>query len=747
LAKILSAHGLSDFEPLGSDCRTLHLELDKPLKDKGYAIGRRLGIEQGKERFDGGDGEIVLLWDTKFDSLPVNDGQAVLWALSGYSKLPDEKQFKHIAENCTLLIDADVLRKSGALVSKQISWERTAIDLMRQLLNNKDVMYLLAARDLVVSFAEDAAVHIFHDGGNGLRAQLVLAHGFEEGRLRREIPGDIDDAFIVMAAALALQLADSKPLRLTPLLASAKNLLEDGYTIELLKESGHKLAPYAEDAQIFNIPIGKAKKVIADEDWCISNSVEDTQIFRIALDLVRNGQEGIASLPKITFGKLTTVDRWEIEAYQNIKNLITKYSASASDGKPLSIAVFGSPGSGKSFGIKQIAENLLGGVIENITFNVSQFTDFDDVGSAFQKVRDITIKGKLPLVFFDEFDSSNGETPLGWVKYFLMPMEDGKFKDASGEHTLGKCILIFAGGTSTSFEEFNKADGKTGSQAEKDAFRERKGPDFVSRLRGMLNVLGPNPKSKEDKNYLLRRALLLRGNLEDKKRGMVDKNGKALISESVLWAMLLVPEYKHGARSMGAIIDMSRVESNKAGKRDVWVPDQLPCKAQLSLHVNAEAFLSLVLKDVVLGQYTEQFAFEIANYYEKKYAGMPYAVPWEELPEEIKENNRVPARNITGYLTILGYSFDMGETSFEEVKELAADEELTLAKQTHIDWMDDKKAKGWTYAPVRDDELKQQPLLVDWQDLPDAEKEKDFDIVRNIITMLNRAGLRVCRIV
>ena len=40
-----------------------------------------------------------------------------------------------------------------------------------------------------------------------------------------------------------------------------------------------------------------------------------------------------------------------------------------------------------------------------------------------------------------------------------------------------------------------------------------KGPDFISRLKGFVNVLGPNPPSAHDASdpfYMIRRAILLR---------------------------------------------------------------------------------------------------------------------------------------------------------------------------------------------------------------------------------------------
>ncbi len=93
--------------------------------------------------------------------------------------------------------------------------------------------------------------------------------------------------------------------------------------------------------------------------------------------------------------------------------------------------------------------------VVKMEFNVAQFTSVDDLTDAFHKLRDLVLEGKVPLVFFDEFDASfNGE--LGWLKYFLAPMQDGLFKDGETMHPVGKSIFVFAGGTSNTFQQFSR---------------------------------------------------------------------------------------------------------------------------------------------------------------------------------------------------------------------------------------------------------------------------------------------------
>lgn len=177
---------------------------------------------------------------------------------------------------------------------------------------------------------------------------------------------------------------------------------------------------------------------------------------------------------------------------------MSEYAAQVRPKRPLSIAVFGPPGSGKSFGITQLALSLKPGEIEPIEFNLSQLGSTSELLSAFHQVRDIALGGKIPLVFWDEFDGDYQGT-YGWLRYFLAPMQDGKFQQGDVTHPIGKAIFVFAGGTSESLDHFGE---------NLDAVRRRvaKVPDFVSRLKGYINVLGPNQQEgKDDPYYSLHR--------------------------------------------------------------------------------------------------------------------------------------------------------------------------------------------------------------------------------------------------
>lgn len=46
-------------------------------------------------------------------------------------------------------------------------------------------------------------------------------------------------------------------------------------------------------------------------------------------------------------------------------------------------------------------------------------------------------------------------------------------------------------------------------------------------------------------------------------------------------------------------------------------------------------------------------------------------------------------------------------------------------QEIHEEWKRFKIAQGWTWGPVKDEELKQHPCLVDYDQLPEVQKPKD----------------------
>ena len=302
--------------------------------------------------------------------------------------------------------------------------------------------------------------------------------------------------------------------------------------------------------------------------WYIIKDKTSINLAEISYNIVKYGEKSaLKFIPIAQFGKLKTVDRTEIEAYRSIKNLITEYVSTKSVVRPLSIAVFGTPGSGKSFGVTEVASSIAPKLIEKLDFNLSQFQVLTDLTNALHRVRDVSLMGKIPLVFFDEFDSAfHGK--LGWLKYFLAPMQDGVFRVGDSVHPIGKAIFVFAGGTSSTYQQFcgENIEDETEYKQFLNEFKDAKGPDFISRLRGYVNILGPNQTDEKwDLLFIVRRAMLLRSLIERKTPYLIDGSGEAQIDNGVLRALLKVPRYKHESRSMEAILEMSRLTNATNG--------------------------------------------------------------------------------------------------------------------------------------------------------------------------------------
>lgn len=339
------------------------------------------------------------------------------------------------------------------------------------------------------------------------------------------------------------------------------------------------------------------------------DSKEATAILEMARKVVEYGLvKGPRDIPTARIGDLFIADREELEELRAVRDLLVNYMGSTAASKPLSIAVFGSPGSGKSFAIKELAKELSGKKsarepaleIVPVEFNLSQFSDTEGLAVAFHQVRDVGLSGKLPLVFWDEFDTNFG-TPLGWLRYFLAPMQDGKFQDRTMVHNIGRAIFVFAGGTHANMADFTERAKINGRQYSSAAV-EAKVPDFLSRLSGFVDVPsldyeGPAWRSIIDAGTALRRAVILHAGLK-KSAGKLGqsvvetKDGREVpvdrlnVDSNVTEAFLRINEFTYGARSIEAIVRMSPLTG-----KDMYDRSSLPPADQLQLHVDAQRFL------------------------------------------------------------------------------------------------------------------------------------------------------------
>lgn len=344
------------------------------------------------------------------------------------------------------------------------------------------------------------------------------------------------------------------------------------------------------------------------------------------------------------FGKLYSFSPDERDQLNALRNLVVRYIDQPSPSRPLCLAVFGPPGSGKSFAVKQVRaeveKRLRDDLVTNggptasspvelkpklpmTTLNLTQVAAPHDLARVLARMAGEQDDDTVPIVFFDEFDAPRNAASYGWLAWFLAPMNDGEIVHEGAIFRLKRAVYVFAGGTAATMDEFSSHSNDT-------TFRSAKGPDFVSRLHGYLNVEGPNVGP----HMLLRRALILRNALEERVKTM--KEGLDFEPASdLIDAMLRVGRYRHGARSIKAVIETSDLGQGTFGF-DHLAEDHL-----LKLHADRGPLdrdaiggcivLSGYAKEDDDGQSLEGTWLDLAKDFWQQGATLAYGGRWEDL--------------------------------------------------------------------------------------------------------------------
>lgn len=122
----------------------------------------------------------------------------------------------------------------------------------------------------------------------------------------------------------------------------------------------------------------------------------------------------------------------------------------------------------------------------------------------------------------------------------------------------------------------------------------------------------------------------------------------------------------------------------------------------------------------------------------------PSIASWDDLPEALKESNRDFARSISEVLADLPLRLVPLKGLPRAAPKLLEDRMEDLAREEHDRWARDLARMGWRWGPApKDPKNLTHPLLVDWSDLAESEREKDRDSVRSIPTMLALVGLEL----
>lgn len=749
------------------------------LDDAGFAI-RHSQFERcwHLDRLAAGGWVVLKL------SAPIADGD--LWrALAAPSRSA------WLLDRTVVVVAAEDLRREAVQLHAGASWERTLQDLAAAL-DRPELSALKRCAHLVVTFSGDGAVWL-QPGSKG-PATLCFRTDAAEGDFAAGLDGEAVGYMTAMTAAIAYGVAQAETtaLDLAPWLGAGLSGMRD-----LLRE-GHGRVPDAGATAEAGFPVQRIAGVILQaarevtagrasppseaerrgaplamrtvpwppsgerDSWSLVEATEwppgggtQRNLFGLAAAVVRKGLTAYETLPHLRFGAFVTAERREIEMLRAINSQMRAYKATARTGeKPLSIGVFGPPGAGKSFAVREIAREVFGERAW-MEFNLSQFNDAQDLAGALHQVRDKVLEGLTPVAFWDEFDSRK----LTWLQYLLAPLQDGKFQAGPLTHWVGRSVFVFAGGTAHSRKQF----GKPSLGMTEEALRQLKAPDFESRLDVHYDVSGPNPRllrttdatkgpalpDPDDVGFALRRALQIRSVLRMGARESLE------IDPDVLRALLAVPRYEHGARSLEKL-----VRSLAPSKRRSLRISDLPPPVQLGMHVDAGAFMKLVADGQAFSasDAPERIAPGIHDAYrtfEDSKGRTPSARfnrPYLDLDAAARHDNIAAARRFPAVLALAGLAVAREDDAADRDIEAAAVATLLethlerLAEAEHDGWVEARRRNGWSFGADRNDAWHQHPLMMPYDALPAAAKERDRHMVRGIPARLAKSGWRIVRL-
>lgn len=692
----------------------------------------------------------------------------------GIGPLWKELANRHL-DQLTIIVPVSSLRARRAAITRGLSWDRVIEDIYEEVMDGASSQDIGLARRLIVPFSWDGAAVFRRDGAGVMRLERFVYHPEHlEGERRSRQPGMTLGGASMLTATVVRHLAGPDDYPLFGAIARALSLMgashergggpaEDGQrmsdillpfsddletqremrailhwpwgTHEPDREGGSAEAPEAAYRSAFHLsspasspPPTFACNLLQEVSGPGPGHYLATGILVVTMGPTR----ALDSAPRVRYADFLTVDRDEIERTNEIRHLFDAYRTSP-DPKPLSIAVFGPPGSGKSFAIKQISKHLFGQERETLQWDLSQLVDRDDLLSAFDQIRDASVRGRLPLVFWDEFDTSE----LAWLKEFLMPMQEAQYCAGSMTHPFGKAIFVFAGGTSSTFQEFDR------SRAGDVAFRHRKGPDFVSRLRGYLNIKGPNPQpasvprevapadffgqpTHDDMAYVLRRAMLLRSVITRSYPNLVDPvTGVVAVSSGVIRGFLCAERFHHGARSIEAIVAMSQLQD-----ASYFGITQLPSPNLLNLHVTGD------FMDHVREGEAQQDAVDIL-------AASP---AWSALELGVVrdgEGHEHVSRVLVEELRQAGYSprqIHRTDDADENMHAHPGSASERALRFLHEKWLRDHLLHGYEPADVIDHQRRLHPLMHHYDDLPEDVRRRSRAALDGIVETLRMHG-------
>ncbi|PMD46970.1 hypothetical protein L207DRAFT_506059 [Hyaloscypha variabilis F] len=651
-----------------------------------------------------------------------------------------------------VVVSSDDLRAEGIDLSYGLSWEKTCEDFVEKI---GKLETLATCANLLILFGCDGV--IWHRGRKMSEPVLFFDPLSVEGRFTRQnigyVPG-IAEAFIGGLATKVAQLPPRAELHQSIEFGfiAARRLAKLGFrNHEIHDWPRYPFSDIMEKAELpeeapNTLDIPSESMSAGARRWSIlHHNIGDP--VQVACHMVMKGTYYTANwIPIARFGDLIILDRSETEGFRTIFNAMHEY-LSAPQTKPLNIAIFGPKGSGKSFAAGQVAGTAAAAVaaaaatsprkIQHVRVDLSQFTSFENLSAAFNKVRECNLSGILPLVSIKAFDTEYAGSPLGWLAHLLPAMHGGQILDRGEMKHIGPAILLLGSSYTNSLENFEAFSEKQGN--EKDALRAQ---EFLSCLHAFVDVIGLDQVNSSDVWYPVRRAVVLRALLEDREPKLKMSEGIS-IDQSVLDGLLMIPTYRHGLRSLKAIIAMSNITGKHHFERAA-----LPPEAQLALHFDYPTFMECSRYNTLSDDLRETLAEGLHNFYikirkataktDKEKADLlkdPSLAPWPSIKEDLRESSRAHAIDIPRKLRMISCFLSERLDKHNLVERFTDDELRFLAEQEHERWNAERMQQQWALGQ-RSGEKRTSPFLKPLRDLSPEWQNVDREMVKSYISIL-----------
>jgi hypothetical protein len=169
-----------------------------------------------------------------------------------------------------------------------------------------------------------------------------------------------------------------------------------------------------------------------------------------------------------------------IRSFQPVKELIDSYLASPHMKKPISVAVFGPPGSGRAYFTEQFIEaRFLVSTVFRLALH--QMKAPSDLTEALDLIAGTMVEtGIEPFIFVEDFDGPLEGRDGGWLPHFLAMMM-GQFWNGSEWRQIGRAVFMFLGTSPTLSAFVGRLDQ-----------RDSKRSDFAARLSAHVNLAFPD---------------------------------------------------------------------------------------------------------------------------------------------------------------------------------------------------------------------------------------------------------------